>query len=300
MQIIWSGSPASWAGIGCPTWASRGTAFAVIALLVAGGALTPSPVTAQTTPSGRVAGGSDGGSVLDHQIPVMEQALEQAVRRGVQAVERRLPTLAPGLLFFAGAIQARGFALDGYGLFFDIEYPPLRRSILWSMGALNQFNANMAQLALTNAIANVRRQMQTMPEGAGRAALSETLRELESQLRHPPATPVAVGGVGAPAAGSSDGSPLPPVVEPLEVVEIYETALRHALTDTLLTFGRALPSDSVDTHDWLAVAARDGRGLRGSAGDRRTLQLRVQIRDLHAFDAGRISADEVRERVEVR
>ena len=181
MQTTWSGSHAS------TGWA-RGAAVA--AVVVALGGWGPVPAGAQTRVSNAP---TTQDSPVDRQIRVIEQVLEQAVGASVQRVERQLPALAPGLLFFTGAIQTRGFALEGYGLFFDVEYPPLRRSILWSMRALNQLNANMAQIALADATANLRRQMQSMQEGPGRDALAETLRELEAQVRPLPPHPSGAG-----------------------------------------------------------------------------------------------------------
>ncbi len=59
-------------------------------------------------------------------------------------------------------------------------------------------------------------------------------------------------------------------------------------------------SDALGEDEWLTVAARDGRGLRGSPAGRRTLMLRLRGRDLIAHRHGRISADELRTRIDVR
>ena len=32
-----------------------------------------------------------------------------------------------------GAPRARGFVLDGYGVFFDVEIPDMNQSVVWSM-----------------------------------------------------------------------------------------------------------------------------------------------------------------------
>lgn len=269
------------------------------ALLTVAGALGGLPVGARTLPQGDSTPPADSDPV-DAQLRVMEQALDEAVGRAMRTIEQQLPTLAPGLLFFTGSIQTRGFALEGYGLFFDVEYPPLRRSILWSMGALNQLNANMAQFALANAIATVRRQMQSTQDGPARAALTETLEELESQIRPSPATSVALDGRDLPQSGPADAEPPPGPVDPAALIETYETALIRALTDALLGFGTSASSAMLLESEWVTVAARDGRRLSSNAGPRRTLQLRVGVRDLLAFRRGQISADALRARVDVR
>ena len=245
------------------------------------------PVSAQTVAERE----GDGEAVaVERQIRLIEQALEQAVGRGVSTVEQQFSTFVPGLRFFAGSIQARGFALDGYGLFFDVEYPVVRRSILWSMGALNQFvDANMA-----SALANLRRQMLAMQDGPGRSAFSEALRELEGQVRSTRERSVSLGGSDRIADRRVDESPTP------DAVELYRTTLTQALTDVLINYGGALPAGALGDEQWLTVAARDGRGLRSGGGEPRTLLLRVRGRDLSAFRDGRLPVAAVRARVETR
>lgn len=114
----------------------RGGGLPACAVLAVLGVL--SPVAAQGQP---VETGRTGAEAAERQVRRMEQALEQAVSRGVSRVERQLPALTPGLLLFAGSIQARGFVLDDYGVFFYVEYPAVRRSLLWSMGVLRPFDS---------------------------------------------------------------------------------------------------------------------------------------------------------------
>ena len=254
--------------------------------------LTASSVAAQLdTDRQRI----DGPEAVESQIRVMEQAFEQAVGRGVRTVEQQLPSLVPGLLFLAGSIQVRGFALEGYGLFFDVEYPAVRRSMLWSMAALSQFDASMA-----NALANLHRQMQTMPDGPRRTAFSEALRELEARARSTSPTPVALGAADRSQGRAVDDPSTPDPVDPLGLDELYRVTLTKALTDVLVTYGRTIPPGTLGAEHWLTVAARDGRGLAGSTAERRTLQIGVRGRDLAALRDGRLSLDDLRARVETR
>ena len=190
--------------------------------------------------------GGKRDETVAQQVRRLEQEQERAVSRGVSAVERQLPTLVPGLLFFAGSIQARGFVLDDYGVFFYVEYPVVRRSLLWSLGVLDPFDAGMGP-----ALASLRRRMLAMQQGPGRAALGRALGEVEEQARSTPAAPVAVGAP-APAA-RVDAAPAPLAVDP---EELYRTALREALTDALVTHGDALPG-ALGDFEWLTAAARD-------------------------------------------
>lgn len=226
----------------------------------------------------------------ERQIRVMEQALEQAVRRGVDAVEQRLPAPIPGLIVFAGTIQARGFSVDGYGLFFDVEYPVVRRSILWSIGAIEPFDGGMAQ-----SLANLRRRVLEMPVGPARSALEQALRELE-RLTRPPAAGRETAAGQDPPAGERAARPAPTAAAELE--EFYHAAVQGALADALVAFGSAMPAGALAGGEWLTVAARDGRGRR--AGERRTLQLRIRGLDLGALRDGRLSLEDARARVEHR
>ena len=231
-----------------------------------------------------------GVAVAEEQIRLLEQALEQAVRRGVNAVEQRLPAPVPGLIFFAGTIQARGFVVDGYGLFFDVEFPVVRRSILWSIGAIEHFDGGMAQ-----SLANLRRRVLEMPAGPARSALEQALRDLERLTRPPAAVPETAADADPPAGDRGDG-PLPSAAADPEA--FYHAALQGALADALVAYGGALPPGALADGDWLTVAARDGRGRR--AGALRTLQLRIRGGDLSALRDGRLSADDTRDRIEVR
>ncbi len=256
-----------------------------IALLALAGVL-PASASAQAPEPG---GNRD--EVVTQHVRRLEQELERAVSRGVSTVERQLPTVVPGLLFFAGSIQARGFVLDDYGVFFYVEYPVVRRSLLWSLGVLDPFDAGMSP-----ALASLRRRMLAMQDRPGRAAPARALREAEEQARSAPAAPVTAG-VPAPAPGTRvDGAPAPLEVEP---EALYRAALREALTDALMTYGGALPG-ALGDFEWLTVAARDARGLRVRSGERQTLRIRVRGCDLAALREGRLSLEEARGRVETR
>ena len=169
----------------------------------------------------------------ERQLRLIEQALEQAVRRGVDAVGQRLPAPVPGLIFFAGTIQARGFVVDGYGLFFDVEYPVVRRSILWSIGVIERFDGGMAQ-----SLANLRRRVLEMPAGTARSALEQALREMERLARPPAAVPETAADADPPASAGDD-RPFPAAAADLEA--FYRAALQGALADALVAYGGAMP-----------------------------------------------------------
>ena len=226
----------------------------------------------------------------ERQVRLIEQGLEQAVRRGVDALEQRLPAPLPGLVVFAGTIRARGFVVDGYGLFFDVEFPVVRRSILWSITAMRQHDSAMAQ-----SLANLRRRVLEMPPGLARSTLEDMIQELERGTR----TPALARGADA-AADDPDGtrSESPAPTAPADLEAFYRAALQGELAAALVAYGGAMPPGALADGDWLTVAARDGRGR--PAGQRRTLQLRILGGHLRALRDGRLSVEDTRARIEIR
>ena len=265
------------------------TALRRTAALVAGTVVLAGSAAAQPPVAER---GGGEQPPLHARIQALEDALGAAVRRGASAVENQLPAGVPGLVLFAGPIQVRGFRLEDYGVFFDVEYPVLRRSIVWSMQRLDPF-----ELSLDLTLQMLRRHFPPadrpagVPDGGrtavGRsAAASVPFERVGGRAPRRPADPRFVPGAPGDAADAGTGRV---VVDPQRV---YRGALRESLTDALLLGGASLavllPEDA-----WLTVAARDVAGLGGRDG-----QLRVPARDLVAFGEARLSLQEVRDRVE--
>lgn len=228
----------------------------------------------------------------ERQVRLIEQGLEQAVRRGVDALEQRLPAPLPGLVVFAGTIRARGFVVDGYGLFFDVEFPVVRRSILWSITAMRQHDSAMAQ-----SLANLRRRVLEMPPGLARSTLEEMVHDLERVTRTPGFARGSEAGSDNPG-GARGEPPAPTAAADLE--EFYRTTLQGELANVLVAYGGAMPPGALGDGEWLTVAARDGRRRPARNGERRTLKLRILGGHLKALRDGRLSIEDTRARVEIR
>ena len=137
-------------------------------------------------------------SELRHQIYVMEGALARAVEFGAQRLNRELRTLAPEMFLLAGNAQARGVYLDGYGIFFDVSVPMLRQSMMWSLRMMLQQDDTSTK----NAIAELRRHIQTETNPAARQSLESAIARLEAQAS--PLAPVNRPQGGAmPASGGT-------------------------------------------------------------------------------------------------
>src|SRR5262245_29250556 len=86
-----------------------------------------------------------------YQISTLERVLEGAVEHGVTVVRDRLQAIAqmPAELLVSDNAHARGFRLEGYGVFFDVTVPTFDAT-LWSLRTLDNndlgFDSAMKQL----------------------------------------------------------------------------------------------------------------------------------------------------------
>ena len=115
---------------------------------------------------------------LRHQIYLMEGALARAVNFGAATLNQEIRAVMPDMLVLAGESTARGFHLDGYGVFFDVEVPVLRQSMMWSLRTM----LDQDQQGATEALTALRRVVATT-SGQERASAEAALRRLEAQIR---------------------------------------------------------------------------------------------------------------------
>jgi hypothetical protein len=83
-----------------------------------------------------------------HAMASLEGVLENAVRFGAQMLDQRLQaSSAANMVMLAGMARARGFRLDDYGLVFDVEFPSMRRSMVWSLEQLERASTGKGRAA---------------------------------------------------------------------------------------------------------------------------------------------------------
>jgi hypothetical protein len=268
-------------------------------ILVAGGMLLwglASPGLAQAP--GAVAAERARQLRLRYELQVMERVLEQAVQHGVQLMGARLQASAPDVLLFAGPSRARGFRLEGYGVFFDVEVPALRESLTWSFRVLRQGNVDLAR-----SLERVRQLVKLLPDEKLRTTFETELAQLEGRMLPPQPAPriaTAAGSVSAqsvvePAPARPPAVGGPPVDDP---VAEYTAEVKQALIDAMIDHSGSL---TLAADEWLTVAARDAEGLApGDLYAPPTIVLRIRGADLAAFRAGQVSREETRKRVDVR
>ena len=256
---------------------------------------TPTPGTLTTA---RTAGDTKQSR---YQIGQIERVLEGAVEHGVSNIRDRLQAFGPTELLISDNARARGFRLDGYGVFFDVVVPSLDSTVLWSIRTLDQND-----LGLESAL----KALQTHIKNAGNVDLEQALRRIELQMNPLLLARAAAPAAPSPGARNATGSVAAASVEretqktvdPIfsDPNAVYRTEVTRALMDALLDHSGSL---GVEPGDWLTIAARrnDERPRLGPADtDAQTVIIRLRGADLASFLARQISREEALQRIEVR
>lgn len=281
-------------GIVLGTWV---TAAALVLTAAAASAQTPTPSRAEAE------------LVRARQkISMMEGVLERAVANGAEnllhQVRAVMPTIdAPRLI---GAPEVRGFTIDGYGVFFDVEVPDLLMPPTWSL----RYMVDQNGLAASTALGELKTMVANVHDPDQRQRLMADIGRLEAQVGPAAQAPVPVpaaapGGVAGPATVSAQTfQPAAPPPADSAVLddpnEGYTREVKSALMDAMLENSGLI---RVAPDEWMMVALRSNARPDLSVtdnSDTHTILLRVKGSDLAAFRASQISQDEARKRVEVR
>ncbi len=264
--------------------------------------------TAQAQPAAQASAAQARSVNLRHQIYLMEGALARAVNFGAASLNQEIRAVMPDMLVLAGESTARGFHLDGYGVFFDVEVPVLRQSMLWGLRTM----LDQDQQGAADALSALRRFVATS-NGPERASAEAALRRLEVQIR-PFGTPsresggpgVLAAGTGDPAGATDPARPRPKVNSQLlnDPNKAYTDAVVKALIDAMVDYSLPMVS-SMQPGEVLTVAARDNerRDLLAPPNpyeEVSTFMLRIAGSDLAEYRAGKIDRDEARKRVQVQ
>ena len=245
-----------------------------------------------------------------YNIFVMEGVLERAVQHGADRLSLQVRRVMPDTLLISGEAQARGFRLDGYGVFFDVAVPVMRQTFAWSMRTMMNDGAPGTGAALQQLKAAIERMTSDTRE---KATLMQALKRLEMQVGLPlqgGAAPALAGGPGqgeratvtaldAPPEPQAEAALTPEDVKLLEDPNgAYEREVITALKDAMLEHSGPI---RIGPDEWLTVAAHDNehrnRLVPGDSYDLLTIVLRVKGSDLAAYRAERITLDEARKRV---
>jgi hypothetical protein len=233
------------------------------------------------------------------RISTMEGVLERAVLNGADNLLRQVASVMPDAAMLSGVPQVRGFRLEGYGLFFDVEVPALRLSIAWMVQSM-QSGARVTSAALND----LKAYHEQLTDRDGRDRLARIIQRLELSLGSaaPPAGPRVTARPGSLSAAALQPQSLPATPRAVDNPdEVWTEEVKTALMEAMLESSGPL---AIADDEWLTVAAKDNVPrdplIPGDTIDLSTITFRVKGSDLAAFHSKRLSLDEVRQRVEIR
>jgi hypothetical protein len=251
---------------------------------------------------------SEADQVKSRQkISMMESVLESAVANGADSLMRAVRVvMPPDALMLTGAPSARGFRLEGYGVFFDVEVPTIRPTMAWTLRQMVDQNG----LGAAAAVNQLKAYIATVQDPRQRATLDRALRRLELQVG--PVGPVPQDasasartvGASTVTAQTTVAPVAAPAVDP-QVIEdpnaAYTREVSTAIVDAMIENSGPLP---IAENEWLTVAARDNirpdRLVPGDTSNISSIVFRIKGVDLAAFRAGRMALDEARKHVEIQ
>jgi hypothetical protein len=242
-----------------------------------------------------------------YHIRQLEGMLTNAVRAGAAALASQLKVAEPNSLFVTGSGRTRGFELEGYGVFFDVDVPTMMQSVAWSTLTLQQqqyINFLQRSLADPSLDEKGRRMANFELQRVQRAMANGQIAQVP--VMPPPPAPAApgmvvgattdAGPVPAPVASRVESAPIP---DPRTPDELYTETIKGALIDAMLSYGNAL---QLGDDEWLTIAARattqgqPGQGIDDSS----SILLRVRGSDLSAFLKGKMSREDVVKKIEIK
>jgi hypothetical protein len=253
-----------------------------------------------------------------HDVRTMEAVLTSAVRMGAENLSRQMQAREPGSMFLIDTGRARGFVLEGYGVFFVVDVPMMRQSAVWSARQLMLQDVRdkiqtLRQIAASARDAETRRQAQMQERlltmqlqaasGTGPAPQQDTVTvpavsPQGSAQAVANAAPQPPGTVGAAVAPDAPVAPAP-VASLADPSELYTEAVKTALIDAMLKHSFSL---RLADEEWLTVAARDAEGptIPGQIDNATTIVIRIKGSDLTAFVTNKLTREEVLKKVQVR
>ena len=224
-----------------------------------------------------------------NQIRLMEGVLVQAVRLGAEEVSAVMERFEPaGVTVLSGVPRARGFVLDGYGVFFDVEIPDMNQSLIWSMMNVQR------DRQVGNALDSLRSAIQSIPDGPNRQQAQGALEQVTKTVG-PAMPPRGPQGQPAPAPGQISAAAAPAMPDPNA---LYSESVKGALVEAMLDYSLQM---NLGPEEWLTVAARASEGPMSPAGlsDLITIVMRIKGSDLSVYHADPTKRDEIRQRVKV-
>ncbi len=202
------------------------------------------------------------------QISLFEGTLVGAVNKAAHVVAKDVQSHTSNANFFTGDASAKGFILDGYGVFVYVEIPTLDLTLSIMIDQLDKQQQQQQQ------------QQRAEPGPVSNNPDGKVEPKVEPKVSLPSTARDALQAV-------------------MDTGQKYRNEVKLALTDAMLDFTKNL---ELKPDEWLSVAARgsDGALTPGQIYQLTTVVLRVKGSDLADYLAGRLTKEEARQKVEVR
>ncbi len=264
----------------------------------------PQPPPAATAPSADAAQAAPGATAPGpnlqriYHIRQLEGMLTNAVKAGAASLASQLKIGEPNSLFVTGNARTRGFELEGYGVFFDVDVPTMMQSVLWSTQMLQQ----------QQYVDFLRRQLSdpALDDKTRRMADFEMRRVVRAMtngqvvpIPNPQAPQAGSPGLVRAADDSSAVAPVAAAPDPRSPDELYTETIKGALIDAMLSY--AASALQLREEEWLTIAARaTSQGAPGQLDDSSSIVIRVKGSDLSDFLKGKITRDAVVKKIEIK
>jgi hypothetical protein len=229
-----------------------------------------------------------------YHIRQFEGLLTNAVKAGASTLAFQMQIAEPSL-FVTSNPRTRGFELEGFGVFFDVDVPAMLQSALQTRQDLQQYyNSLRATVADLKASPGLRR--------VAESEMRKVERNLGIQSAPPLAPPGTVSALTIDASAGADAKTASPPVTPLPDLrdpnERYTDAIKDKLIDAMLSYGSAL---RLGDQEWLVIGARaTSDALPGQLDDQASILLRIKGADLNAYIQQKLTRDEVIKKIEIK
>jgi hypothetical protein len=268
---------------------------------------TAVPVAAQSRPA----------RDAKYRIGQIERILEGAAEHGAKGAQELFKTMLPGDFLLTDDVHVRGFSIGDWGVFFDVQMPPLESTTPWIVSTLDQ-----SGLDITNAMRNLMSIALSTPDPSARQVNVQSVERVTLQLG------MTTSSIGTPTVATQTGQPqtltaqaptqtarqveaASLVSEPTRVSRTsapapaadnnpqaaFHAEVKAAIIEAMLEHGASL---RLRPEQRLMVAIRGVDNLpRLAPGEPEspTIQITISGADLLAFTAQQLSHDEVLKRI---
>jgi hypothetical protein len=190
-----------------------------------------------------------------------------------------------------GTPRARGFVLDGHGVFFDVEVPDINQSIVWSVMTTQR------DRQASDAIESLRAAIRSIPGGVSLEQAQEALRYLASTVGPGLPRNQSLAGTAAVETLPSPGKVNAVSTPAMDPRKEYQDAVITAVVDAMLGYSVQM---SLGPEEWLTVAARGSDtplSPQQGLSDTVTITVRVKGSDLAIYHADATKRAEIRDKV---